>query len=78
MHRYHERANAIHPYNNPRNPVNPDSKPGLQAYQNQTRKTGLSHFFNVNYSISSGIMEKDTLKQNGQDGKLTIHFLKML
>jgi len=30
MHLYHERANAIRPYNNPKNPVNPDSKPGCK------------------------------------------------
>jgi hypothetical protein len=58
MYRYHGRANAIRPYNNPPNPVNPDSKPGMQASQNPTRKNSLNHFFYVTYSLSSGIFEK--------------------
>ena len=33
------RANAIRPYNNPRNPVNPDSKPGLQATQSPEKRS---------------------------------------
>ena len=39
MYRYHGRANAIRPYNNPQNPVNPDSKPGYKHTKNQPKPT---------------------------------------
>ena len=38
MYRYHGRANAIRPYNNPKNLVNPDSKPNRKHPKAQKKR----------------------------------------